>query len=302
MTVATPPLQDHDRVFGFAIPARDSRGRVVRLGPLLDAILAAHAYPPVLAACLAEALVLCALMGSLLKGRDDQLTLQAQSEDGPVRLLVADWRAGALRGYCEPRDGMALPEAGEATLEALFGSGHLAITFDIAENGQRYQGIVPLEGASLAAAVERYFAASEQLPTLVRVAIALGADGAGGAVAGGLLLQHLPEGEEGRERLHVRLDHPEWEHVSIMGGSVSDTELADRGLQLEEIVWRLFHEESEIRATGSWHLTRGCRCSVEHFETVLARFPKQERRDMANDDGIIVVDCAFCSKLFEIQD
>ena len=288
---------DTDRLLGFTIPGHDARGRVVRLGPVLDAILAAHAYPPALAACLAEALVLAALMGSLLKGEGDQLTMQAQSETGPIRLLVADWRDGALRGYVELAEGAAPPPSG-AALPELFGPGHLAITFDLA-NGQRYQGIVPLEGASLAAAVEAYFAASEQVPTLVRVGIAL--DGPA-PQAGGLLVQHLPEGEEGRERLHVRMDHPAWEHVAVLGGSVSVAELTDAALGLEDIIWRLFHDEGELRATASQPVMRGCRCSVEHFETVLARFPKADRREMANADGIILVDCAFCSKQFAIQD
>ena len=123
-----------------------------------------------------------------------------------------------------------------------------------------------------------------------------------GCVGGGLLLQHLAEGEVGRERLHVRLDHPEWEHVAIMGQSVRHEELIDPGLQLEDLVWRLFHEEREVRVSPGIGLSRGCRCSVEHFEKVLARFPKEDRRDMRNEAGMILVDCAFCSREFSIQD
>lgn len=288
-----------DRLLTFTIPQRDCRGRMVRLGPVLDDILGAHDYPTALTHCLAEALVLTVLMGGLLKDEDDQLTLQAQSEGGLANLLVCDYRNGELRGYIEhdpERTGVA---GASASLATLFGKGHLAITFDIARSGKRYQGIVPLEGESLSAAVESYFAQSEQVPTLIRTAVK---SGAGEALAAGFLVQHLPEGEEGRERLHARLDHPEWEHVSTMAQSMRHEELADTGLPLEDLVWRLYHEEREVRVLPGSHITKGCRCTVTHFEDVLARFPKDERREMANNDGIIVVDCAFCSKAFAIQD
>ncbi len=287
-----------DRSLGFTIPARDSRGRVVRLGPVLDQILGAHDYPPALAHCLAEAVVVTALMGSLLKDEGDQLTVQAQAETGQVRLLVCDYRAGELRGYLEPAPDQP-DDSGETPLERLFGKGHLAITFDIAASGQRYQGIVPLEGASLAAAVESYFAQSEQLPTLVRAAVH---HSERGWIAGGVLAQHLAEGEEGRERLHVRLDHPEWEHVAILAGSIRDAELVDPDLPLEEIVWRLFNQEDQVLVGAGTLLARGCRCTALHFESVLARFPKADRREMADANGIILVDCAFCSQEFAIQD
>ena len=107
---------------------------------------------------------------------------------------------------------------------------------------------------------------------------------------------------EGRERLHVRLDHPEWEHVSILGRTVQHEELVDAGLPLEGLVWRLFNEEPEVRVQASTPLTRGCRCTIVHFEEVLARFPKEDRRDMRDENGIILVDCAFCSREFAIQD
>ena len=160
-----------DQLLGFTIPARDSRGRAVRLGPVLDSILAAHAYPPALKHCLAEALVLTALMGSLLQDEDDQLTIQAQAKGGLITLLVCDFRNGELRGYIEHGDAAEGNEGANGSLQSLFGEGYLAITFDIAATGKRYQGIVPLEGASLSEAVESYFAQSEQVPTLVRTAI-----------------------------------------------------------------------------------------------------------------------------------
>lgn len=116
-----------------------------------------------------------------------------------------------------------------------------------------------------------------------------------------MLLQHLPEGEEGRDRLHVRLDHPEWEHVAILGSTVRDEELADPELSLEQLVWRLFHDEGEIRVERSPPLIRGCRCDEAHYRSVLSRFPEDERVSMRDMDGAIVVDCAFCSRIFRIM-
>ena len=157
-----------------------------------------HEYPAVIEKLLAEALTLTALLGALLKEPQGQLTLQAQTEGGIIDLLVCDYLGGELRGYVrhDAEKLAALPA--EPTLQDLFGKGYLAITFDQPLAKERYQGIVPLEGKNLGEAAQSYFAQSEQIPSLVRLA----AEKRGGHwFAGGLLLQHLPEGEEGRERL-----------------------------------------------------------------------------------------------------
>jgi molecular chaperone Hsp33 len=285
-----------DQLMGFTLPTRSARGRVVRLETVLEAVLSAHDYPPPITHLLGEALVLGTLIGGLLKGEAAQMTMQAQTNGGVVRLLVCDYRAGAVRGYVD-FDGERLAGLGaNPTLEALFGAGYLAITFDT-EGAQRYQGIVPLEGSSLAEACESYFSQSEQVPTLIRVASRAGAKG---RAAAGLLVQHLADGEEGRERLHVRLDHPDWEHVATMAGSISHEELLDPALSLEAIAWRLFHEEDEVRVLPGAGLSRGCRCSVEHYTEIIARFPPEDQVEMRNEDGIIAVDCAFCSRTFAL--
>jgi len=289
---------DIDRALGFAIPGRHARGRVVRLGETAGDILSAHAYPPAIEALLAEALVLGALIGSALKDDAGQLTLQAQTDNGVVRLLVVDYRGGELRGYVDyDADKLAAAPA-EPTLFALFGQGYLAITFDMATSGERYQGVVPLDGATLTEAAENYFVRSEQIPSLLRVGVQRVA---GRIVAGGLFLQHLPEGEEGRERLHVRLDHPEWEHVAALGATMGTDELADPALPLENLVWRLFNEEAEVRVLASTSLVRGCRCNLEHIRSVIAKFPLEEQREMADEHGVVAVDCRFCSKIFPVR-
>ena len=285
-----------DSAIGFALPTRHARGRLVRLGPALEEILSAHAYPAPIAHVLGEALVLTALLGATLKDAGGQLTLQAQTENGIVDLLVADYRGGELRGYVRfDKERLAAEPGAHPSLEALFGKGYLAITFDQSATAERYQGIVPLEGESLAEAAEHFFSQSEQIPSLVRIAV-----GDSGRVAGGILLQHLPEGEEGRERLHTRLDHPEWDHARILGETVRAGELTDPSLPLEGLLWRLFHDEEEVRLLSTTPLVRVCRCNEAHIRSVLARFPADERAEMADEDGMISVDCEFCSTIYRV--
>lgn len=295
---APPPGETgFDCVLRFTVPARNARGRMVRLGPVLQQILAAHDYPTAIRHLLAEALVLTVLMGSLLKDEDGQLTLQAQTESGVVDLLACDYRAGEVRGYVR-HDAERLSALGaNPSLYALFGKGYLAITFDLATTGQRYQGIIPLEGASLASCCEAYFAQSEQVPTLIRVGVQTRGKA---CIAGGLLVQHLPDGEEGRERLHARMDHPDWEHVAAIAGSLRHEELVDPALSQEALLWRLFHEEPEVRIEAGGALSRGCRCSVEHYREVLSRFGAEQLDEMRDDAGVISVDCAFCSRQFAV--
>ena len=284
-----------DRVLGFSVGQRNVRGRVVRLDAALNAVLAAHDYPASLATLLGQALVLTALLGATLREDEGQLTLQAQSKGGPVDLLVCDYRAGAVRGYLR-HDGSEV--ATGLDLEALFGDGHLAITLDPTAAAERYQGIVPLEGASLAEAAEGYFVHSEQLPTLIRLAVRW--DDTTGWVGGGLLVQHLARSEIGGERLSVADLNPDWQHVLALASTMSDAELTDLSLAEETLVWRLFHDE-EVRVTVGPVPTRGCRCTLAHIRDVLSSFPDAERAEMAGDDGRIKVDCAFCARVFAVE-
>ncbi len=288
-----------DRVLGFSVATRDVRGRLVRLDASLNAILAAHAYPPAQARLLAEALVVTALLGATLRDGEGGLTLQAQSK-GPVDLLVCDWRAGELRGYVRTRDGASVPDGGD--LATVFGKGYLAITLDQTLAAERYQGIVPLEGASIAEAIESYFRQSEQLPTLVRVAV--GGDATTGWSAGGILLQYLPQGEDGKARLFAQdegaPEPADWRHIRLLAETTSAAELTDPSLSLEALLWRLFHEE-EVRLNPGPQPSRGCRCSTAHFRDVLTSFSAAERADMRGPDGLIAVDCQFCSRVFAVD-
>ncbi len=288
-----PPLTGAlDTLTGFTLPSRDARGRIVRLGPTLATILDAHAYPRPLARLLAEALTLTALLGAMLRADDGGLTLQAQAEGGAVDLLVADWRAGALRGYLR-HDPERLARMGRNPSAAgLFGRGYLALTLDQTAAAERYQGIVPLEGATMAEMVERYFDQSEQLPTRLRIAV-------NGSRAGGIIVQHLPRGEQGGPRLHVVRDHPDWSHVRLLADTASEAELLDERLPLDRLLYRLFHEDG-VHATPPIAIRHGCRCTPEHIAAVIARFPEGERAAMRGADGLISVNCEFCARTFSV--
>jgi molecular chaperone Hsp33 len=284
-----------DRLLGFTLPQRAARGRVVRLGHVLDEILGAHAYPEPVARLLGETLALTALLGALFRPEDGQLTLQAKGQGGPISLMVADFRDWTLRGYAALDLDRRFPAGDDGTLEALFGRGQLVLTLDQTASAERYQGIVELGSTSLEAAAQGYFENSEQLPTLVRLAAAQGADGRW--TAGGLIVQQLARAEEGGARLHVEGGNSDWEHVAVLGGSVTADELCDLSLSEEDLLWRLFNED-EVRVFPAETLSRGCRCSQAHIRSVLEQFPEEERADMRNADGVISVDCEFCSKQF----
>ena len=301
-----------DQTLVFTLPHEDASGRIVRLGPVLDIILSAHAYPPVVERLLAEALVLTALLGSTLKpiGRDTpgkdgggQVTIQAQTDNGPISLLVCDYLGGQLRGHCA-FDLDRLAEVGpDPTLFALFGKGFLAITIDDGASGERYQGIVPLEGVSLADAAEQYFRQSVQLPTVVR--IAMRHDPGAPCIAAGVMVQQLAAGEIDGERIEVRDETTDlaarWAHIAALAETMTPAELTDPALSMEALVWRLYHDEAEVRVTHGPLLTRGCRCNPAYLATVIARFPIDDRAAMQDEVGNITIDCAFCSRQFVID-
>jgi molecular chaperone Hsp33 len=284
-----------DRTLGFMVPARNARGMVVRLDATLNAILAAHPYPESLIRLLAEALTLTALVGATMRQDDGQVTVQASAKGGVVELLACDWRAGELRGYIKYDAQAAVSEG--MSLAELFGKGYLAITVDQAGAEERWQGIVPLEGQSLASALEGWFSQSEQLPTLMRIGVAGSA--ANGWLAGGLLMQHLARAEIGGERLDAGEQHPDWEHVAALATTTTADELTDAELAAEQLLWRLFHEE-QVRVVPGPTPVKGCRCSAAHIKDVLSRFPEAERAGMRNEAGVIAVDCQFCSRVFQI--
>jgi molecular chaperone Hsp33 len=290
-----------DLVQPFQIDPFGLRGRLVRLGPLLDEILTRHAYPEPVAVMLGEAIGLAAALAGALK-YDGVFTLQTKG-DGPIRLLVADVASdGAVRGYAQ-YDAEKLTKAagGEVgdSVPRLLGAGHLAFTVDQGEHTERYQGIVALEGATLAECAHHYFRQSEQVEAGLKVAVARrpDKDGTPRWRGGSLMIQRLPvEGEE------VRREAAEdgWRRAVILMSSCTAQELVDPELAPEALLFRLFHEDG-VRVYRRRELEPRCRCSRERVETVLRMLSAEERAAM-KVDGHITVTCQFCSAAYDFDE
>lgn len=306
------PESGDDVVVPFTLENLDCRGRVVRLGEALDAILCRHNYPAPVARLLGEAVVLAALIGSSLKF-EGRFILQTQT-DGPVNLLVVDLDApDGLRGYAR-FDADAVSQAiarGETQPGQLLGRGHLAMTVDQGAHMERYQGIVALDGGTLEDVAHTYFQQSEQIPTLVRLAVAQitrKGDRRPSWRAGGVLVQHLPA--HGRAVMRDLpgdgdfsnpdtadqdfVEDDKWTEVRALLATLADDELADPDLSAERLLFRLFHETG-VRVFAPVGLEERCTCSAERIEAMLRdNFSAEERQEMAVDGEIEVI-CEFCS-------
>ena len=312
------PESGDDVVVPFTLDSLDCRGRVVRLGEALDAILTRHNYPAPVARLLGEAVVLAALIGSSLKF-DGRFILQTQT-DGPVNLIVVDLDApDGLRGYAR-FDADAVMQAiqrGDTRPGQLLGKGHLAMTVDQGGHMDRYQGIVALEGGTLEDVAHTYFQQSEQIPTLVRLAVAeitRKGDPRPSWRAGGALVQFLPPHGQ-----HVMpdlpgdgdFDNPEtadpnfveddkWAETKSLLSTLADDELADPDISPERLLFRLYHERG-VRVFEPLDLEERCTCSAERIEAMLRdNFSAEERAEMVVDGEIEVV-CEFCSSDYHFK-
>jgi molecular chaperone Hsp33 len=305
-----------DTVMPFEVAKLDLRGRVVRLGPAVDEILARHAYPQPVAKLLGEALVLTAMLGSALK-IDGRFILQTRS-DGPVRMLVVDFTTPDKVRACArfDKDRVAAAVAsGKTNGGALLGKGHLAMTIDQGPDMNRYQGLVALEGGSLEDVAHEYFLRSEQIPTRVRLAVAeelrAGPDGPTHSWrAGGITLQFLPKAPE-RARVadldpgdapegvepHTVEEDDAWVEGQSLISTVEDIELIDPSLSSERLVYRLFHEPG-VRVFRASPLRAECSCSRDNVEAMLKSFSQDDREHMV-EDGKISVTCEFCSAQYQ---
>jgi molecular chaperone Hsp33 len=285
-----------DLIQPFQLDLANIRGRSVRLGAVLDELLELHDYPRAVEQIVAEAAVSAVLLASLLK-YDGAFTLQAKG-DGPVSLLVVDvTTAGDIRAYAR-YDAERIAAAGAASgFQPLVGEGYLAFTVDQGENTEGYQGIVALTGPTLADALAHYFEQSEQLPTAAKLAARHYPDG---WRAGGVLIQHLPEENEGRIRKSAAENEEDFNRARILMSTVAEVELLDRTLDLNSLLYRLFHQE-QVRVFTPHAIQRGCRCSAERVERALASIPATELEDL-KIDGEIVVTCEFCSSKYASAD
>jgi molecular chaperone Hsp33 len=315
-TRAPSALAVDDIVLPFEVSALDLRGRVVRLGPVVDHILDKHDYPAPVAKLLGEATVLTVMLGSALK-IEGRFILQTQT-DGPVRMLVVDFTVPGKVRACARFDKNRIAEAiaaGKTASGDLLGEGHLAMTIDQGPDMNRYQGLVALNGGTLEDAAHEYFLRSEQIPTRVRLAVGEELrQAAGGAShrwrAGGIMLQFLPKSPE-RARVadlhpgdapegtkpHVVQEDDAWVEGQALVGTVEDLELIDPALSSERLVYRLFHEPG-VRVFEPGEVRAECSCSRDAVESMLKSF-SQDDRDHMVEDGRISVTCEFCSAHYQ---
>ena len=296
-----------DSVLPFQLDALGVRGRLVRLGPSLDEIIERHHYPLAVARPLAEAMTLCAALATSLK-YDGIFTLQI-SGDGPVRLLVTDLTTdGALRGYAQ-FDSWKLAialggsaEAPDGYVPRLFGHGRLAFTVDQGQHTERYQGVVPLEGATLADCAHTYFRQSEQLPTGIKIAARRHErDGKGHWRAAALMVQQMPEFDAGRLDVDPEQREDDWRKAVILMASATEAEMLDPDLPGPRLLLRLFHAERP-RVFARRAFAARCRCSRDRIDRVLRSLKREELGDLRDGSGKVVVKCEFCSTEYGYDD
>ncbi len=293
-SISARPLDD--LVAAFQIEHQPARGRIVRLGPVVDDILKRHHYPDPVAELLGETCALAALVGASLKF-EGRLIVQAQG-DGPVAYVVADYdTSGGLRGYCsfdaarvaEVSTGFVRPGA-----KSLLGDGVFIMTIDPTDAGERYQGITPIEGETLALCAETYFAQSEQTPTRVRLAVGELQDAGGHSWrAGGMILQAIA-GDAARGDTSDA-----WDRAQALFETLGEDELIDPQVAPETLLYRLFHEDG-VRMFEPRPLRAHCRCSKERVLAMLHALPEKDLGEMTEPDGAIHVTCEYCSRTYAI--
>lgn len=286
-----------DIVAPFSLDNAPVRGRIARLGAAaLDPILHRHDYPRPVAMLLGEALTLAALIGSLLK-TDGRLVVQAQGR-ALVPLLVAEHSNGGLRGYARLAEGAntKLARANRLPPSDLLGAGNLVLTLDLGEEAPPFQGVVPLEGETLAQCAESYFRVSEQTDTAIHLAVGelIIGDAPSKWRAGGMLMQRLASDD-------ARGDTEEdWRRASLLFGTLTDEELIDPALPADRLLYRLFHEEG-VRMAAPSTLEDRCTCSEGRLTNVMRQFPAIELHDLIEPDGKLHARCQFCAREYLID-
>lgn len=292
-----------DSITGFQLDALPVRGRIVRLGPVIDEILSAHDYPASVAALVGEAVLIALLIGDSMKF-EGRLIIQASGGNtnpggiegkGAVSFVVADYTPSeGVRGFAKFDAGrvaeLEKAHGSRPGAKALLGEGHFAMTIDQGADMAPYQGVVSLDGPSLAACAEHYFWQSEQLATRIKLAIGEHFVGDETRVwrAGGAMIQRLA-GDDVRTS-----EDTEFDHVRALFDTTEDAELLDPGVTAGRLLYRLFHEDG-VRLQSDRAVTKRCTCEAERLKRILASFPAEDR-DYMTKDGRIVMTCEYCNK------
>ncbi len=310
-------LAADDVVLPFTVEELDVRGRIVRLGASIDAILHRHGYPEPVARVLGEAAALTALLGSALK-YEGRFQLQTKS-DGAIEMLVVDFdtpdKIRAVARFDAAKLGEAVVQQRTSTAQ-LLGSGYLGMTIDQGSHVSRYQGVVSLDGEDgLEEAAHRYFRQSEQIPTRLRLATArvVGSQGETWR-AGGIMVQFLPTsperqkqqdldpgddpaGRANQDRDPDGVTDDAWTEARALVDTVEDHELVDPLLDSVQLIYRLFHER-DARVFEMAQMREHCRCSPGSIMAMLRNFAPRDRDAMVADDGTVQVTCEFCSRQY----
>lgn len=266
-------MAQHDQLHRYLFENYAVRGELVTVSETWKQMLENHNYPQPVKTILGELLVATSLLTATLKFAGD-ITVQLQG-DGPMNLAVINGNnRQQMRGVARVQG--EIPEG--ADLKTLVGNGYLVITIT-PEEGERYQGVVGLEGDTLAACLEDYFLRSEQLPT--RLFIRTG-EVAGTPAAGGMLLQVLPAQDTQAE---------DFQHLSILTETIKADELLT--LAAEDVLHRLYHEE-EVRLYDPQDVEFKCTCSRERCADALKTLPDEEVNSIIAEEGEIDMNCDYC--------
>ncbi|MGB0964711.1 MAG: Hsp33 family molecular chaperone HslO [Litorivicinus sp.] len=264
----------------FIFDGHPVRGQVACLKDTLRDVFGEHPYPARVAEQLGEALVAAALLGDTLKF-EGSLILQIKG-DGPLNTLMVERDdKGRLRGIARHDDND--PALTRSTgLKSLYGKAYLAISL-FPKDGERYQGIVAVEGETLAEVIDGYFDQSEQLPTRLWLT-------ADGHQAAGMLLQQLPPNAD------EELTEGYWDHLVALTETIKADEL--KTLDAPEILHRLYHEET-IRLFDGHPLSFHCSCSRERSARALISLGKEDVTALMQEQDVVSVDCQFCGKVYD---
>jgi molecular chaperone Hsp33 len=268
------------------------RGHWVRLGEAWRELRAHAHYPPAVTELLGEAVAASALLAASLKFRGT-LTFQLQG-NGAVNLLVAqcthDFKLRAV-ARCDAQAVQRLPNdtSAQARFQQLTGmDGRITVTVEAEENSLRYQGIVPLTGASLAESLEAYFASSEQLPTRVLLA-------ADETCGGGILVQKLPEARDADPETVAAA----WDVARAGLARLSSGKLLDAAT-VEPLLQGAFPGQ-DVRLFRGTPLRFECRCSPSRVAGLLRALGADEVRDVLREQGTVTVTCEFCHRPYHFD-
>ena len=273
--LSSQTMKTNDSLRRFIFENAPIRGELVRLDQTWLSVLARHDYPVVLRDLMGELAAAAALLAATLK-LDGSLVLQIHGK-GAVKLLVVECTGNMEIRATAKWEG----ELEQGSLKGLVGDGRFVITLDPKDGSQAYQGVVELEGDSIAAILQNYMTRSEQLDTRLWLA-------ADGQCAAGLLLQKMPDQDDDE-------DEDPWENATVIADTVKSDELLT--LAVEEMIHRLYHED-DVRLFEAQQVVFRCSCSRGNVSNMLKMLGREEVDDILQERGEIEVFCEFCNERY----